>query len=198
MVKMAKPIKSVISFANGNIFANMWIYGQPGIAAATFSESGELIEHFPVEYYYGPKLSPRVGYELGAAFTLGADQLFLSLPDKYEIQIFSLEGQILKKITRDVKIRPPVLEEGYRFVVRDISGPCQLISNGFLINMLSLKTEEGKEKNYIDFFNEKFEFIGSYPLQEEVYLATVDNSGNFYFVQSYPYMKIIKCALKIS
>lgn len=199
-VKMAKLIKSVISFDNGNIFAMLWIQGQPGIAAAMFSEGGELIKPFPVEYYYGPKLSPRIGYDLGAKFNLGGDHLFLSLPDKYEIQIYSLEGQLQKKVTRDIKIRPPLLEEGYRFVVRDVSGPCHLMSNGFLINKLSIKesaTEE-KEKKYLDFFNDKFEFLGSFELQENVYLAMIDKYDNFYFVQTDPFLKIIRCALKIS
>ncbi len=199
MVTLSKPIKSIISMTKDEIFANMVIRGQPGLSAATFSASGELINNFPVEYHYGPKLSPRLVYDLGAAFVLGEGRLFLSLPDKYEIQVYSMEGQLLKKVTRDIRVRPPVLEEGYRFLMRDRSGPCQLISNGFLVNrlLLSAEGEESTEKKFIDFFNDKFEFLGSYPIRNTAYLAKIDGHNNFYFVQSDPYLKIVKYALKI-
>ncbi|HRD02288.1 MAG TPA: 6-bladed beta-propeller [Candidatus Saccharicenans sp.] len=197
LVRMAKEIKSIISFSKGKIFANLFIHGQPGITAAWFSENGELIDYFPVEYYYGPKLSGRLAYDLGAKFILGGDQLYLSLPDKYEIQIYSLKGQLLRRVIRDVKIRPPFLEEGYRFVVKDISGPAQLISNGFLINELSLDAWTEAGKKYIDFFNKDFQFLGSYPVPKNAYLARVDKDDNFYFVEIDSWVKIIKYKLKI-
>lgn len=103
------------------------------------------------------------------------------------------------KIQRDIKIRPPFLEDGYKFVIKDISGPCYLTSNGFLINELQLQDEKNQEMNktYLDFFNEKFKFLGSYPLQDDLYLTEVDQFDNFYFVQKYPYIKVIKCSVKM-
>jgi len=200
MIKLEKVIKSIISFSNeGMIFANLWIKGRPGIAAANFSREGNFINFFPVEYHYGPELSSRRAYNLGGAFKLFNNRLFLSLPDKYEIRIFSLEGKILTKIIRDIKIRQPILANGYKFIIRDISGPCYLTSNGFLINKLYLQDKKNEDihKTYLDFFNEKFKFLGSYPIQEDLYLAKVDQFNNFYFVQRYPFPKIIKCFLHI-
>jgi len=201
MVKLEKIIKSIISFSNdGRIFANLWIKGRPGIAAATFSKEGNFINFFPVEYHYGPKLSPRRAYNLGGSFRLFHNRLFLSLPDNYEIRVYSLEGKLLMKIRRNIKIRPPVLENGYKFVIRDISGPCYLTSNGFLINKLYLQDEKNEDihRTYLDFFNEKFEFLGSYLLQDDLYLSELDKFDNIYFVQKDPYIKIIKCAVNIN
>lgn len=200
MVKLEKIIKSIISFSNdGRIFANLWIKGRPGIAAATFSKESNFINFFPVEYHYGPKLSPRRAYNLGGSFRLFHNRLFLSLPDNYEIRVYSLEGKLLMKIRRNIKIRPPVLENGYKFVIKDISGPCYLTSNGFLINKLYLQDEKNEDihRTYLDFFNEKFEFLGSYLLQDDLYLAEIDQFDNFFFVKTYPYIKIIKCSIKI-
>jgi hypothetical protein len=198
IVKLEKTIKSIISFVDGNIFANLWIMGQPGIAAAMFSENGNLIKYFPIEYHYGPQLSPRMAYDLGGAFRLAADKIFLSLPDRYEIRVYSWEERLLKKATRDIKIRPPILENGYKFVVRDISGPCYLLSNGFLINKLTLNKEMEKgSESCLDFFNEKLEFLGSYPMPDDCYLVNIDEFDNFYFVKTDPSMKIIKVVMKI-
>lgn len=200
MVKLEKVIKSIISFSNdGIIFANLWVTGRPGIAAAYFSEEGKFIKFFPVQYRYGPELSPRRAYNLGGSFKLFGNRLFLSLPDKYEIRVFSSEDKLLMKIRRDIKIRPPILKNGYKFVIRDISGPCYLNSNTFLINKLYLEDNKHKDihKTYLDFFNEKFEFLGSYTLQDDLYLSKIDQFDNFYFVKTYPFIKLTKCTLKI-
>lgn len=200
MVRLEKVIKSIISSSEEELFANLWIKGQPGISAASFSKDGNLIEYLPVEYRYGPKLSPRRAYSLGGGFILSEERLFLSLPDKYEIREYTLEGELVKKIRRDVKIRPPYLEDGYRFMINDISGPCFLTSNGLLINKLELIADKEKYifKTFLDFFNENFEFLGSYPLPEDTYLSKIDPQDNFYFVQTDPFIRIIKYALKMN
>jgi hypothetical protein len=200
MIRLEKVIKSIISSSKGEIFANLWIKGQPGISAALFSKEGNLIHYFPVEYRYGPKLSPRRAYSLGGGFSLFGDRLFLSLPDKYEIREYTLDGKLLKMIRRDVKIRPPSLKEGYRFVINDISGPCFLTSEGILINKLEFIADNEKFtfKTFLDFFNENFEFLGSYPHPEDTYLSQIDPQDNFYFIQIDPFIKIIKYALKIN
>jgi len=201
MIKLEKVINTIISLSEEKIFANLWIKGQPGKAAATFSRDGKLINYFPAEYHYGPKLSSRRGYSLGGGFKVFGNRLFLSIPDKYEIREYTMEGKLLKKIKRDIKLKPPVLEDGYRFITKDISGPCYLTSKGLLINRLQLKEERKEEdiyRTYLDFFNKKFEFLGSYLLQEDMYLSEIDQFDNFYFIHTYPYIKLIKCAMKIN
>lgn len=200
MVRLEKVIKSIISASEGKIFANLWIKGQPGISAALFSEDGNLTKYLPVEYRYGPKLSPRRAYSLGGGFVLHGERLYLSFPDKYEIRVYTLEGELLKKIKRDVKIRPPHLEDGYRFMINDISGPSFLTSNGLLINKLELIVDKEKYvfETYLDFFNTNFEFLGSYPLPVDVYFSKIDSLDNFYFVQTDPFIKIVKYALKMN
>lgn len=200
MIRLEKVINTIISLSKEKIFANLWIRGQPGKAAAFFSKDGNLINYFPVEYHYGPKLSPRRGYNLGGGFNVFGNRLFLSLPDKYEILEYTMEGKLLRKIKRDIKLKPPFLEDGYRFITKDISGPCYLTSKGFLINKLHIKKEKKDEeidKTYLDLFNKKFEFLGSYPLREDIYLTEIDSFDNFYFIQTDPYLKLIKCTMKI-
>lgn len=200
MIRLEKLINTIISLSEEKIFVNLWMRGQPGKAAAYFSKDGNLINYFPVKYRYGPELSPRRAYNLGGGFALFGNRLFLSLPDKYEIREYTTDGILLRKIRRNIKLKPPVLENGYRFITKDISGPCYLTSKGFLINKLHLKKEKKDEdidKTYLDFFNKKFEFLGSYPLREDIYLSEVDKFDNIYFVQKDPYIKIIKCAVNI-
>ena len=198
-VKFEKSIKSIISFSDGHILANLFKSGQLGIVAAFFSADGKLINYFPIKYYYGPKLSPSRAYNLGGAFRLFNNNLYLSLPDKYEIREYSLEGKLLRKIKRNIKIRPPFLEDGYKFIFRDISGPCYFTSKGFIINKLYLKEkiDEDIGKTYLDFFNKDLKYLGSYLIQEDMYLTSIDKYDNFYFVQKDPYIKIIKCSLMI-
>ena len=88
---------------------------------------------------------------MGGDFKVFGNRLFLSLPDKYEIREYTMEGKLLKKIRRDIKLKPPFLEDGYRFITKDISGPCYLTSKGFLINKLHLKKE--KKNDDIDIKN---------------------------------------------
>ena len=61
------------------------------------------------------------------------------------------QGKLLKKISRDIKLKPPFLEDRYRFITKDISGPYYLTSKGFLINKLHLKKE--KKNDDIDIKN---------------------------------------------
>lgn len=64
--------------------------------------------------------------------------------------------------------------------------------------MLKKKPEQEVEvKFYLDFFNEKGQFLGSYKLPEETKLNTIDHEDNFYFVQQEPFPRVIRSTLDI-
>ena len=50
-------------------------------------------------------------------------------------------------------------------------------------------------KKFMDFFNQKRQFLGSYEMPENKTLAAIDTEGNFYFIQWNPYPKVIRSKL---
>ena len=72
------------------------------------------------------------------------------------------------------------------------------VDNGGSIFILDIGNQRIlKFKKFLDFFNERGQFLGSYTLKEQE-LRLIDNEGNFYFSQENPFPRIIKARLTIS
>lgn len=179
--------------------------GQMGFVAEYYSIEGEFLEKFPGEYRYGPKMPSWAGGGYGGGFRFLEGKIFMILPDKYEIREYDLEGKLLGKIKRDFDLMPPEV----RMIRKDIGmmrasnvmGPCFLYKKKILLNMLLLveKKAEGEYEIhlFLDFFNEKGQFLGSYRLPEETKLNTIDHENNFYFIRKEPFPCVIRSTLNI-
>jgi len=189
---------------DGRLFINRTTRGQMGIAADYYSIEGEFLEKFPDEYRYGPNLPSWAGGGYGGGFRFLEGKIYMTLPDKYEIREYDLEGKLLGKIKRDFKLKPPELRKyqtGFIMMASNVIGPCFLYKRKMLLNMLMLveeKAEREFEFNFfLDFFNEKGQFLGSYKLPEGKRLNTLDHENNFYFVQQEPFPRVIRSTLDI-
>lgn len=189
---------------DGRLFISRPTMGQMGIAAEYYSIEGEFLEKFPDEYRYGPKLPSWAGGGFGGGFRFLEDKIYLSLPDKYEIREYDLEGKLLGKIKRDFKLKLPEIrmyQTGGIMTASNVIGPCFLYKRKMILNMLMLveKKAEGEAEFHIflDFFNEKKQFLGSYKLPEYTWLNAIDHENNLYFVQQEPYPRIIRSTLDI-
>jgi len=143
------------------------------------------------------------GYGGGFRFLEG--KIYMTIPDKYEIRKYDLEGKLLVKIRRDFKLKQPEI----RMIRRDVGmmrasnvmGPCFLYKKKMLLNMLLLveRKAEGEAEIhlFLDFFNEKGQFLGSYKLPEETKLNTIDHENNFYFVQREPFPRVIRSSINM-
>ena len=126
------------------------------------------------------------------------------LPDKYEIREYDLNGKLLGKIKRDIKLKPPevkVFERGFEMRTSNIMGPCFLYKKKMLLNTFMLferNAQSEVELNvFLDFFNEKEQFLGSYKLPEHTRLKAIDHENHFYFVQEDPFPRIVRSILEI-
>ncbi len=186
------------------MFVQVFVTGQPGIAGAFYSLDGKLISRLPVEYRYGPKLSPNVGASIGGgSLRIYGKKVFMSLPDKYEIREYTLDGKLLRVIRRKFRINPPNIKvifggRGVRVYPSDSSGPAWLYMNRYIVNMVRKVSKKGKKydiKRYLDFFNLKGQYLGSYRLPEDTEFCYIDAEGNFYFVQSDPVPRVYRAKL---
>jgi len=203
--KYQKTIKLMGSFMNltilpdGRYLAAKMVRGQLGLAAEYYSPDGKLLKQFPDVYRYGPKFSFGGGAWYGGEFKLYENKLFLSLPGTYEIREYDLEGKALAKIRRDLEIKPPDVEtkgNSVAFYASDVSGPCFFYRDEMMVNLVSLVEKKDEEKlefkMFLDFFNQKRQYLGSYRMPEGKTLAAIDSEGNFYFIQWEPYPKVIR------
>ncbi|MEW6457029.1 MAG: 6-bladed beta-propeller [Acidobacteriota bacterium] len=148
-MRLDKSFHEIEFLRHGTMFVNIFVRGQPGITAEYYSKDGKFLKKFPDEYYYGPKIPPGVGFSMGGAFKLSKDKIYLSLPEKYEIREYDLNGKTLRKIIRNVSLKSPefrIFAEGRRITMRpkDISGPCFPFKDGMIINSVSFV--RGNEK----------------------------------------------------
>lgn len=190
---------------DGRLLINRSTKGQMGFVAEYYSIEGEFLEKFPDEYRYGPKLPSWAGGGFGGGFRFLEDKIYMILPDKYEIREYDLEGKLLRKTKRDFDLKPPET----RMIRRDmgmmrasnVMGPCFLYKKKMLLNMLLLveRKAEGEAEIhlFLDFFNEKGQFLGSYELPEETKLNTIDHENNLYFVQREPFPRVVRFTLEI-
>ncbi|NIM58397.1 MAG: 6-bladed beta-propeller [Candidatus Aminicenantes bacterium] len=190
---------------DGRLFINRTTRGQMGFAADYYSVEGEFLEKFPDEYRFGPNLPNWAGGSIGGGGYHFLDgKIYMVLPEKYEIREYDLDGNLLEKIKRDYILKPPVLKKfqtGYIMRALNVIGPCFLYKKKMLLNMLMLVEEKAEQevevKFYLDFFNEKGRFLGSYKLPEETALNTIDHEDNFYFVQQLPFPRIVRSTLEL-
>jgi len=200
-----KTLKLMGSFMNltilpdGRYLAAKMVRGQLGVAAEYYSPDGKLLKQFPDVYRYGPKFSFGGGAWYGGVFKLYDNKLFLSLPGTYEIREYDLEGKALTKIRRDLEINPPEIEtkgNSIAFHVSDVSGPCFFYLDEMMVNLVSLVEKKNEDKyefkRFLDFFNQKWQYLGSYKMPEGRTLAAIDSEGNYYFIQWEPYPKVIR------
>jgi hypothetical protein len=135
------------------------------------------------------------------------------LPGPYEIREYTLDGNLIRKVCRDLKIESPfvkTLEEGKRWRSSDVSGPCFVTPGRMIVNFVTLVEEKGERKRmmgdrevtspllefsrFLDIFNEKGQFLGSYTLNGKE-LKLIDDDGNFYFSEADPFPRIVRCRL---
>ena len=195
--KVEKFINDIISYSNNQILASLSVTGQTGIVTAYFTKEGKLVKIF--QSYLEPKLiydegqRPKVSWGGGYAGQF-KDQIYICLPESYEIQVYKMDGKLIKRILRDIKITPAKVEvSGNMFFVadRDEVGPIFSLSNGMVVVRL-----RHEYKYYLDFFDKNSEFLGSYSISEDMNLIEIDAFDNFYFLQTYPFPKLIKCNLE--
>lgn len=220
-VKFQKSIRNCQFLPDGRLLVNVSVRGQPGIVAEYYSGEGEFIKTFPHEYYYGPKLSPNHGAGIGGEFYLQGNRIYLSLPDNYEIREYNLEGKLLRKIKRDLKLKPPNIIESSNSVSvgpSDKSGPCFVIGNKMLVNFVTIYEFKNKKEEdrviggrvfkgvfnevdtvnrFLDFFSKEGQFLGSKDISDDISFNTVDHEGNFYFVQRTPFPRVSRRMLVI-
>jgi len=189
---------------DGRLFISRPTRGQMGIAAEYCSIEGEFLEKFPDEYRYGPKLPSWAGGGFGGGFRFLEDKIYMILPDRYEIREYDLEGKLLGKIKRDFKLKPPEIrmyQTGGIMTASNVIGPCFLYKKKMLLNMLMLveRKAEGEAEFHIflDFFNERKQFLGSYKLPAYTWLYAIDHENNLYFVQQEPYPRVIRGKLDL-
>jgi len=190
---------------DGRIFICKKTRGQMGFSAEYYSSEGRLLEEFPEDYRFGPDFPSWVGGSVGGGgYRFLDSKIYMILPDKYEIREYDLNGKPLGKIKRDIKLKPPevkVLQRGFVMRASNIMGPCFLYKKKMLLNTLMLIEENAQseiELNvFLDFFNEKRQFLGSYKLPEYTWLKAIDNENYFYFVQEEPFPRIIRSTLEI-
>lgn len=219
--KFQKSIRSCQFLPDERLLVNISVRGQPGIVAEYYSGEGEFIKIFPHEYYYGPKLSPNHGAGIGGEFYLQGNKIYLSLPDNYEIREYNLEGKLLRRIKRDLKLKPPNIIEKERSVhvgPSDKSGPCFIIKNDWIVNKVTIYKFKNKKmedrviagrvfkgvfneidnvKRSLDFFNIKGQFLCTKDITDDISFSTVDHEGNFYFVQRSPFPRVSRRLLVI-
>jgi 6-bladed beta-propeller len=205
-LSIGKSLRMMTFLPDRRLFVNIMLMGQPGIAAEYYSSEGEFLERFSDEYRYGPQMSPNLGASIdGGYFQRLGDKICLSLPDRYEIREYDVDGRLLRRIKRDVKLKRPNINvsldgRGVSVGPSDSSGPCHLYKDEYIINCLTLVEKIGETKyrseNFLDFFNEKGQYLGSRALPEARTLEAIDSEGRFYFLQQEPFPRVIRSTLK--
>ena len=191
---------------DGRLLISSTTRGQMGFSAEYYSGEGKLLEEFPEDYRFGPEFPSWAGGGSvgGGGYRVLNSKIYMILPDKYEIREYDLNGKLLGKIKRDIKLKPPevkVFERGFEMRTSNIMGPCFFYKKKMLLNTLMLferNAQSEVELNvFLDFFNEKEQFLGSYKLPEYTRLKAIDHENHFYFVQEDPFPRIVRSTLEI-
>ncbi|MBD3414694.1 MAG: hypothetical protein GF421_09730 [Candidatus Aminicenantes bacterium] len=208
-IRLNKMWQNFYFLPDGRILVSLVVRGRPGVAAEIHTSEGEFIEKFPDEYRYGPELSMGGGLSIGGVgIQLLGNQIYFALPDQYEIRTYDLEGNLFRKIKRNIKLKPPNIKVtnisgNTRVSVgpSDCSGPCFAVDQKYLINSLRLVNRKGEKKyeteHFLEFFNTAGQFLKRIETPEGRELNAIDSQENFYFIQTNPFPKIIRASLKI-
>ncbi|MDW7761950.1 MAG: 6-bladed beta-propeller [Acidobacteriota bacterium] len=181
---------------DAGLLLNAWGPGRTSVFAFFYSREGKFIREFPDSYAYGPELGPG-GISTGKAIRHLGRHIYFSLPDKYEIREYDLQGRLLRVIRRDVHLDPfnITTQDGKitRISGRDRSGPCFIWKNEYIINKLIInRRDEGlPNERYIDFFDKRGFYMGSEPIPPDMYLDHIDDEGRAFFVQQHPFPAIL-------
>ncbi|MDW7761951.1 MAG: 6-bladed beta-propeller [Acidobacteriota bacterium] len=195
-IKLDRSMCSIDVVEDTGLFFNAW----PAAERASFSSffysiEGNFLKEFPDSYEYGPPLGSG-GPPTVKAFRHLGRHIYFSLPDKYEIREYDLQGQLLRIIRRNVSLDPFTIttQDGKitRISVRDRSGPCFLWNNEYIINILRLIRDEAFPRElYMDFFDKRGFYMGSEPIPPDMYLDHIDDEGRAFFVQQSPFPAIL-------
>lgn len=204
-ISLEKRCGSFDFLPDGRLLAVRGTRGQMGFMADYLSIEGKFLEEFPVEYRHGQKLPSFAGGGYGGGFLFIDGKIYMILPDKYEIREYTSEGKLLKIIKRDFELKPTevrmVDEHKGLMIGWDIMGPCFLYKKKMLLNMLHRVERKDENKSeitrFLDFFNEKGQFLGSYKMPEATTLNTIDDENYLYFVQQEPFPRVIRLKMTI-
>jgi len=208
-IRIDKSFHDFYFLPDGRILVNLFVSGRPGVAAEYYTSEGKFIKKFPDEYRYGPEGPQMGGVSIGGGgIQLIGDKIYFSLPDQVEIRKYDLEGNLLTRIRRDIKLKPPNIKvvnigghSGVSVGPSDCSGPCYLVGQKYLINCLRLVEKKDEKKydiqKFLEFFNSEGQFLKRIELPEGRELTVIDSQENLYFIQTDPFPKIIRFSLKI-
>jgi hypothetical protein len=194
-LKLDKAFCSIDVMEDGRLLLNELATYQTAVCAFVYSVEGKLERQFLEPYQYGPKNLGGGGFSSEKAIRCLDHKIYFCLPDRYEIREYDLQGKLLRIIRRDKNLTPFNIktQDGMlsSLSVRDRSGPCFLWKSEYLINILTLHKAGQPREWDMDFFDKKGFYLGSVPLPEDTALNFVDDEGNAYFVQRFPFPRII-------
>jgi len=200
---MSHSIEDFQYTEDGRIFMNTPLKQQAGLSAIICDEKFELLEVFPTEYPYGPKILG--GGYIGGDIRYIQNKIYMLLPDTMEIREYDVDGTFIRKIRRDFKFTPPEVkrigEGGVSISARTKLGPIYLLMSKYLvveIFQIVGKNEPDIVFNYsLDFFNFDGKFLCSYKLPDSTRLQFIDSENKFYFVTTDPFPKVIRSSVII-
>ena len=188
---------------DGRIFINTPLEQQAGLSAIIYDEKFELLEVFPIEYPYGPKIS---GWGMiGGDIRYIQDKIYMVLPDTYETREYDVDGTFIRKIRRDFKFTPPEVKrigsDGFSVSSRTRLGPIYLLMSKYLVVEIFQIVGENEQdivfSHSLDFFNIDGKFLCSYKLPDSTGLLFIDSENKFYFVSTDPFPKVIRSSVII-
>jgi hypothetical protein len=204
-ISLEKWCRNIDFLPDGRLLVVRDTLGQMGFMADYLSIEEDFMEEFPVEYRYGQKLPEWAGGGIGGGFQFLNGKIYMILPDKYEIREYTLEGKLLRIIKRDFELEPTEVRmvTANKGIMRgnDFIGPCFLYKKKMLLNMLHRVERKDENKfeitRFLDFFNEKGQFLGSYKMPEATTLNAIDDENYLYFVQQEPFPRVIRFKMEI-
>jgi hypothetical protein len=125
---------------NGRLFFHLLVAERQGVSSYIYSSEGKPLEPFIEDYYYAPDVQAPYSINPDKARRLLEGKIYFSLPDRYEIREYALDGGLERVIRRSLSLEPfGVRRQGSRrnIYVKDRSGPCFLWRDGMLINVMT-------------------------------------------------------------
>jgi len=205
-IRSISALHSIIDFQyteDGRIFIKTLLEQQAGLSAIIYDEKFELLEVFPIEYPYGPKIS---GWgSIGGDIRYIQDKIYIVLPDTYETREYDVDGTFIRKIRRDFKFTPPEVKrigsDAFSVSSRTRLGPIYLLMSKYLVVQIFQIVGENEPdiviSRSLDFFKNDGKFLCSYKLPDSTRLQFIDSENRFYFVTTDPFPKVIRSSVII-